>query len=165
MDSFNWPPNLNMKKLRALLINFEGVKDFKKSNYLRIHLDDKEKETIAFGNKFDEGYMKKILDKHDIDIESVKSGEPIPKFVAFELMGEALRGSVTDLRKRYVNFDSFKPAYQETLTSVVYRLGMPKYLAQFKKMNKAVADGDFLRAAFELEPFQRTQSRSSGIPI
>lgn len=77
-------------------------------------------------------------------------GTPVSKARVFELFDIDLEQTIDECKALYGEweFENFSDNVQEILVNMMFNLGRPR-LSKFKKMNAAIADGDWDLAAFE----------------
>ncbi len=74
---------------------------------------------------------------------------PIDEEEAELLLKKRLNDTIKDLKRAYPRFEELPPTIQEVLLDMGYNMGIPR-LMKFKKMWKAIDEGDWERMADEM---------------
>ena len=67
-----------------------------------------------------------------------------------QLFEEDVKVTLEECRVLYGNFDDLPEEAQLILANMMFNMGRPR-LSKFKKMNRAIADGDYLEASLQME--------------
>jgi lysozyme len=67
-----------------------------------------------------------------------------------QLFEKDVKVTLEECRVLYGNFDDLPEEAQLILANMMFNMGRPR-LSKFKKMNKAIADGDYLEASLQME--------------
>ena len=67
-----------------------------------------------------------------------------------ELFKEDIKVTLEECKVLYENFDDLPEEAQLILANMMFNMGRPR-LSKFKKMNKAIAEGDYLEASLQME--------------
>ena len=74
---------------------------------------------------------------------------PIDEEEAELLLKKRLNDTIKDLKRAYPKFEELPPTIQEVLLDMGYNMGIPR-LMKFKKMWKAIDEGDWNKMADEM---------------
>ena len=67
-----------------------------------------------------------------------------------QLFEKDVKVTLEECRVLYGNFDDLPEEAQLILANMMFNMGRPR-LSKFKKMNRAIADGDYLEASLQME--------------
>jgi lysozyme len=67
-----------------------------------------------------------------------------------ELFKKDIEVTLEECKMLYENFDDLPEEAQLILANMMFNMGRPR-LSKFKKMNKAIAEGDYLEASLQME--------------
>ena len=67
-----------------------------------------------------------------------------------QLFEKDVKVTLEECRILYGNFDDLPEEAQLILANMMFNMGRPR-LSKFKKMNRAIADGDYLEASLQME--------------
>ena len=124
---------MNIKQLQKDLQRDEGCVN-------AIYLDHLNLPTCGIGHlitEWDEEYGQPV-------------GTTISNDRVAQLFEEDVKVTLEECRVLYGNFDDLPEEAQLILANMMFNMGRPR-LSKFKKMNKAIADGDYLEASLQME--------------
>ena len=124
---------MNIKQLQKELQRDEGCVN-------AIYLDHLNLPTCGIGHlitEWDEEYGQPV-------------GTTISDDRVAQLFEEDVKVTLEECRVLYGNFDDLPEEAQLILANMMFNMGRPR-LSKFKKMNRAIADGDYLEASLQME--------------
>lgn len=124
---------MNIKQLQKELQRDEGCVN-------AIYLDHLNLPTCGIGHlitEWDEEYGQPV-------------GTTISDDRVAQLFEKDVEVTLEECRVLYGNFDDLPEEAQLILANMMFNMGRPR-LSKFKKMNRAIADGDYLEASLQME--------------
>lgn len=124
---------MNIKQLQKELQRDEGCVN-------AIYLDHLNLPTCGIGHlitEWDEEYRQPV-------------GTTISDDRVAQLFEKDVKVTLEECRILYGNFDDLPEEAQLILANMMFNMGRPR-LSKFKKMNRAIADGDYLEASLQME--------------
>ena len=124
---------MNIKQLQKELQRDEGCVN-------AIYLDHLNLPTCGIGHlitEWDEEYGQPV-------------GTTISDDRVAQLFEKDVKVTLEECRVLYGNFDDLPEEAQLILANMMFNMGRPR-LSKFKKMNRAIADGDYLEASLQME--------------
>ena len=124
---------MNLEQLQQELKRDEGCVN-------AIYLDHLNLPTCGIGHlitEWDEEYGQPI-------------GTTISEDRVNELFKKDIKVTLEECEILYPNFNNLPEEAQLILANMMFNMGRPR-LSKFKKMNKAIADGDYLEASLQME--------------
>ena len=124
---------MNIEQLQKELKRDEGCVN-------AIYLDHLNLPTCGIGHlitEWDEEYGKPV-------------GAEVSEDRVNELFKEDIKVTLEECKVLYENFDDLPEEAQLILANMMFNMGRPR-LSKFKKMNKAIADEDWIEASLQME--------------
>tara|TARA_R110002050_G_scaffold29002_2_gene74673 strand:- start:1406 stop:1849 length:444 start_codon:yes stop_codon:yes gene_type:complete len=123
---------MNIDKLRRQLEIDEGVK-------YEVYLDHLKLKTFGIGHL--------VLNK---DPESkMEVGDRVDESRVNEAFDKDIQSVIDDCQRLYSNFNALPEECKQITANMMFNMGLPKMKA-FKKMNAAIEEGDYSKAATEM---------------